>query len=334
MADGPIDMWAPWPHFCEHLLPIWQALPLEARGEFAVPHELVSYVAERGVMPSTDCPTHGGVMVMARGRDLKRDRHDVRVLLEHGVGQVYSGAHNDSYSDGDRPWIDLHLVPSVKVAGMVGGRAVVVGCPKLDGWQRRPMWRPNDIQVVGRPPTLPVVAFTWHWDGSGVAPEAGTAFYEYQNAVATIAAEADRGYSIIGHAHPRLQDEAFPWYERLGIPIARTLDAVFANADCLVADNTSALLEFASLDRPVVVVNASTYRRDVEHGMRFWEWADIGFQANRPNDLHSVILDTLIHDGQAPRRREIVAEAYTYRDGHCAERAARAILEHIGAKAA
>lgn len=325
-----IDFWASHSHLADHLLPVWLALPPETRGTFSVPHELISYLAQRGVMGDTNVPTRGQVMVMARGRDLKRDKHDVRVLLEHGVGQTYSGAHNDSYSDGERPWIDLHLVPSERVAQMSGENAVVVGCPKMDRFHALSAPR---LPPGGMRPPNPCVAFTWHWDGSAVAPEAGTAFYEYRDALAALAATPDRGYDIIGHAHPRIQHEAFPWYERAGIRVARTLDEVFNSAHVLVCDNSSAMFEFASLDRPVVVVNASTYRKDVSHGGRFWEWAGVGVQVDQPDMLDFAIHETLKRGTTSceARRREIVRECYGYLDGHCAERAAAAILEHVGA---
>jgi CDP-glycerol glycerophosphotransferase len=118
-------------------------------------------------------------------------------------------------------------------------------------------------------------------------------------------------------------------YNRLRIHATPTLADVFDRADLLVADNTSAMYEFASLDRPVVAVNLPTYRRDVHHGMRFWNLVP-GLQCDTPQDLPDVIAAALVDppEAQAMRTRAVDA-TYAHTDGGASERAASAILEHL-----
>ena len=102
-------------------------------------------------------------------------------------------------------------------------------------------------------------------------------------------------------------------------------------ADLLVGDNTSALYEFASTGRPVVVMNAPQYRRDVHHGLRFWDYPP-GLQVDRPEQLADTIARAL-SDPEPARavRAAAVAETYAYTDGRAAERAVAAIDEVFAA---
>ena len=56
----------------------------------------------------------------------------------------------------------------------------------------------------------------------------------------------------------------------------RDFDEVMERSTLYICDNSSTLYEFASTGRPVVVLNAPWFRRDIEHGLRFWEHADVG----------------------------------------------------------
>jgi len=180
--------------------------------------------------------------------------------------------------------------------------------------------------------TRPIVAFTWHWQYSEY-PEGRSAWPHYRYAIEALAADAGRGYDLLGHAHPRAWEGAKGWYEALGIEATPDLGDVFDRASVLVADNSSALFEFASLGRPVVVLNAPWYRREVEHGGRFWQWAEVGVQCDEPQDLPVCINVALLdHPDIAANRRRIVAEVYSGgMDGHASERAVEAIHSVIGA---
>jgi hypothetical protein len=193
---------------------------------------------------------------------------------------------------------------------------VVVGCPKLDKWHNQPKKKLKKGED-------PVIALTWHWRCQ-VAPEAGTAFDYYKNVISKVASR----FKVIGHGHPNIIDEIAPIYEKLGIEVVRDLEEVFERAHVLVADATSAMYEFATLDRPVVVLNTPKYRRNIDFGLRFWKHADVGVQCNKPSDLIAAIEAALEDKPEQRKARRAAAKyAYTYRDGKCAERAASAIIE-------
>jgi CDP-glycerol glycerophosphotransferase (TagB/SpsB family) len=134
---------------------------------------------------------------------------------------------------------------------------------------------------------------------------------------------ADR-YEVIGHGHPRIWPVLEPQYRRFGIEPVAEFDDVMARAAVYVCDNSSTIYEFASTDRPVVVLNAPWYRREVEHGLRFWSLIP-GEQVAGPEELPRAIDRALAEDPYAERRREVVAEVYAYTDGKAAARAADAI---------
>jgi len=67
------------------------------------------------------------------------------------------------------------------------------------------------------------------------------------------------------------------------------------------------------------------FRRDIHHGLRFWECADVGVQCERPEDLKEAILKA-IEDPQeiADRRREIMCDVYPFK-GNSSQLAVQAI---------
>jgi hypothetical protein len=83
------------------------------------------------------------------------------------------------------------------------------------------------------------------------------------------------------------------------------------------------LYEFASTGRPVVVMNAPQYRRDVHHGLRFWDYPP-GLQVDRPEQLADTIARAL-SDPEPARalRAAAVAETYAYTDGRAAPQSTR-----------
>ena len=154
----------------------------------------------------------------------------------------------------------LFLCPSERVAELnreawPGSPSVVIGCPKLERYAH--------IE-----PVPGVVGFSFHWNGS-VCPETRSALSHYIEALRDVAER----YVTIGTAHPRIARAAQKVYADAGIEWVDA-DEMFRRAEVLVCDNTSLGWEFISLDRPVVWLNAPWYRRGIEHGMRFWEFAE------------------------------------------------------------
>src|SRR4029079_2253577 len=130
-------------------------------------------------------------------------------------------------------------------------------------------------------------------------------------------------YTTIGTAHPRIARAAEKAYADTGIEGA-SAEEFLRRAEVLACDNTSLGWEFISLDRPVVWLNAPWYRRGVEHGMRFWEWADSGVQVDEPEQLNAAIALALADEpAQQERRREVAAQVYGC---HSAARGAAAIM--------
>jgi CDP-glycerol glycerophosphotransferase (TagB/SpsB family) len=109
---------------------------------------------------------------------------------------------------------------------------------------------------------------------------------------------------------------------------------VFLNADILFVDNSSIGMEFMSLGRPVVWMNAPWYRRDVHHGGRFWTWAEDALTVDDPQAILATNLwDIDLHraDIVAAQNRHVTA-TYAYTDGSSGQRAADFIAERFGAQ--
>jgi CDP-glycerol glycerophosphotransferase (TagB/SpsB family) len=155
----------------------------------------------------------------------------------------------------------------------------------------------------------PTVAVSFHWDCK-VTEETGSTFEEYHDAVLELSRES--AINLIGHAHPSFP-RLFDWYGANGIEAVRSIDDVFERADLYACDNSSTLYEFASLDRPVVVINGERYRRGVKYGLRFWELADVGINCDAPKDLTRRVMEALEDpDPVAVRREEISADLFPH----------------------
>jgi hypothetical protein len=248
-------------------------------------------------------------------------------LLEHGAGQSYGGdpksARHPSYPGGLKRPASLFIAPNVHAAARdaaayPGAATAVVGCPKLDALPER--------SSLGS--DRPVVAVSFHWE-CGVAPETRSAWREFRNAIATLPTY----YAVLGHGHPRIFDELVPTYRRLGIEPVRDFTDIVARAHVYVIDNSSTLFEAAAAEIPVVVLNPSTYRPRVDHGLRFYDAADIGPQVRSRGTWDGRLAKTLreaVEEALAdpPVRRAARHAAlkivYAYQSG-AAARAAEAI---------
>jgi len=90
--------------------------------------------------------------------------------------------------------------------------------------------------------------------------------------------------------------------------------------------HNSTLYEFAATGRPVVVLNCPRYRRDVHHGLRFWDHIP-GIQCDTPEDLPGAI-ELALEDPPELRemREEAIAAVYPQHDGHATDRAVETLL--------
>lgn len=283
-------------HYRDHLRPI-----ADAMGTGVVEHR-------RDVPP--------GPVVVASYLDLWAMRDRPAVFVEHGAGQSY-GTRHPAYSGGDgRDNVVLFVCPSTTVADRNRARypradAVAVGCPRMDRFHADP---PTPTGVVG---------LAFHWFTGGVSPEARSAFPHHQSALDGLG-RAFPG-RVVGTGHPRVLTRLRASYDPAGITTAPT-DDVIRDAAVMVADNTSVGWEYLSTDRPVVWLNAPWYRRNVEHGLRFWEHADAGIMVDDPGDVVDAVRWAMTDpEPHRTRRRDVIPRVYEYTDGKAAIRAAEAI---------
>lgn len=324
------------PHYRAHMAPILEALPESLRGPL--------------VDKTEDLPDDGPVIV-AGFVDLSRVKGRRPIIyVEHGAGQTYDGdaiyaTRHPSYSGSTHASFNrvvLFVCPNETVADrwrvvQPDTPAVAVGCPKLDVWHRR-MPPPVDLappSLVDASPIIAavtgVVGWTWHWGAQINVKEATSALPYYERQLPEIVAKLrGNGIDIIGHAHPRAAGPIGRMWKNLGVPWTDDPDDLFADCDLLVADNTSLLYEFASLDRPIVALNAPWYRRRVNHGLRFWD--DVpGIQINEPAELPWNIQIALGDPySVAVARRATIARVYGPTDGNASQRAAQAIAGIVG----
>lgn len=316
------------PHYVDHLAPIVEALGDDLS---------VRWVARgrRGRGGRWRPGERIGAALVASSVDARWVRGRARrvIHVEHGAGQVYVDGDADatgSYSGGaGMDHVDLFLTPSETSASRWRARypdaaAVAVGCPRLDrfgpvasGTTRR------------RRHGTPVVAFTWHWDCL-LVPETRTALPAWRrDMAATVLGLTAEGVRFIGHGHPRLHGRRNV-YADLPVEWVEHLDDVLDLADVLVADNTSALYEAAAVGLTTIVLNAPWYRRDVEHGLRFWS-APPGPMLDHPGELRFAIEHALLNPRWcADVRGRAVDAAYDGRvDAHASVRAAAAIVEAV-----
>lgn len=275
---------ASWPHYGDHLAPIWRALPDDVRGDFVVSSEpLAAHMQTVGV-DATLRRHRGRTVAAVRDRnpilvagytDLRRQHSRPIAFVEHGAGQSYvlaDGTVHGGYSGGNgRENVSVFLCPNQQVAdanqAVYVAPAPVVGCPRLDDlWA----WRQQT------PRTGATIGITFHWD-CRLVPEAGTAFHEFANEIAEFVRLAQTvGFTVVGHAHPKAWHWLAPWWDAHGVEPIPEWSVVAPQIDVLIADNTSVMFEACALQIPVVVLQSRRWRRHVQHGLRFWEYAAIG----------------------------------------------------------
>lgn len=309
-------------HFLDHLTPVWNSLPKELQGQVWVDPSILRYARRLGLQASASesVPFGGNPTLCASWGDARRTRKAGRpvVMLEHGAGQSYIGSDLPSYVGApDRDRVFLVLVPNEQaaqkhVAVHPDIPVEVIGCPKLDTLIQTPA------------PTGNRVALSHHWDGAKVAPECRSTFPHYKRVYPSLC----KTFDMIGHAHPKVWKELNPMMSRMGFDMMLDFQHVVEAASVYVMDNSSTLFEFAALNRPVVVLNAPWYRRDVHHGGRFWDWADVGVQVDDPSDLIPAVRSQLDNPNQFQLNRErIVGEIYPFL-GVASVQAASVLVEH------
>lgn len=297
-------------HWFEHVAALYRHLDPEHKGAFYMgSYDLCGAASRTRVTAQALHPVRSErPILVASWRDAMRCLRVGRkvILMEHGIGQQFNDTDNPSYVGApEHRGVALRLVPNEYAAsahrtGLSSSVPVeVIGCPKLD-----------DL-IATLPPTNGRVALSNHWgDNSTSVPEMGGAWLAWHESYAAIP-EAFPG--ALGHAHPKLWPTMHLTLGRLGFEPVEWFTDVLRRADVYVCDGVSTLYEFAALDRPVVVLNPPHFRRNVNHGGRFWDWADVGTQVDDPADIVAAIHEARRDDpAQAARRRSIIQEVYPH----------------------
>lgn len=310
-----VDVVASMPHYRAHLLPIFECLPPELQGRV------------QPMRPVVDRPHYNHVALVASWQDVKPLRGRCRMIyVEHGAGQTYAGDERSmnqpgySGSGGFRHnGVIGFIAPSQHVADRwKTAPAVAVGCPKMD-------------EYIGLAPTgPPAVCFAFHWD-TLISPEARSAYQHYADSLPEIMERyKQQGFEVYGHAHPKWEGQLDRTLLKAGAKAILNDDrAVFHTSSVLFVDNSSLAYEFAALGRPVVSLNAPWYRRDVEHGLRFWSHIP-GIHVDGPEELLTLNVWDLVYNqlGENNRVRS-VEHVYAFMDGSSSQRAATFIAERL-----
>lgn len=310
-----IDVVASLPHYMDHMLPIFEALPERLKGR-------VHPLRER-----VHAPLFNHLALVAGWPDVTQLEGRCKMIyVEHGAGQGYGGDPKSAWLPGYSTSGGAHhpngvigyIAPSHEVAARYRRKpAVAVGCPKMDRWYDTPRL------------TTPSVCIAWHWDAGRVSPEARSAYEHYRAALPQmVQAIHEENVAAYAHAHPRWGNTLDRDFYQAGFDAVLSTDReVFQQCSVLAMDNSSLMYEFASLDRPVVALNAPWYRRDVHHGLRFWSHIP-GFEADDPAQAITLIREGIVNPGfGAELRRDAVEHAYAFTDGRASERAARWITQ-------
>jgi hypothetical protein len=262
-----IDVYASQPWYLEHLRPIHEALEEHAG-------DLIQQFPRRQQPKTINRP----IVVCSYGDmgTVRRLGYQHIALAQHGAGQSYAMSmrpDHPSYPGGrGNEGVSLFLAPNSHAANRwrkayPKAQVEVVGCPKIETLPKR------------EPGPGPVIAVSFHWN-FGICPELMSVFAEYHAALIPLA----KRFRVIGHGHPRRRDLPSA-YRRMGIEYVPSFRDICRMADVYAFDNTSSGFEFAATGRPVVVLNGRSFRRDANHGLRFWDAAKVGVNVNRPNDL-------------------------------------------------
>ena len=325
-----VSAWCSRIPYLDHLLPIWRELEERCSDTLTLgavyAHERThKYVRSLGLVPQrfrdfqVDDEGSDLLIIFSRVEFSALPRGVPVVFVEHGVGANYNGvSHLLTGVRGYAPPIVAVLTTPAQEAvhrRAFGGRVHVVGCPKLDYWY--------GYEHICKSP--PVVAFSHHWDQRRY-PESRSAWPWDAEAWKRIIAKGE--YEILGHKHPGDSRDIERWCARQGIEFVPTFDEIMERADLYVADNSSTLYEFAATGRPVVVLSPPWYRREVSHGVRFWDHVP-GVECALADHLEACIEEAL-KDVPARRvlRERAVEAVYGPLDGQATERVVK-ILEDL-----
>lgn len=306
-------------HYIDHIAPIWRSLDPDLKGNFVVNNLAMSRYAECLGIYAEPMKQAGRLnfalktqdpILVAGYTDLQKVHKRPIVFIEHGAGQTYirsDGSIHGGYSGGvNRDKIGFYVCPNETVLqrnlnAYPDAQGIAVGSPRLDDLSlERKLAAPRNELNIG-------IAF--HWD-CNIAPEAGSAFSDFYYKIPEFVKYAQTcGMNIVGHGHPRAWSYLYGWWKDQKVRTESDWLKVSSEIDLLIIDNSSILFEAAALDIPVVLMESSKWRKNVHHGLRFWEYADIGPSVTKDDDLGEAISEAF-HQKYAKRRKEASSAVY------------------------
>jgi len=284
-------------HYMDHMAPIWPYIPERMKGQWVIAAKDIE-AAHKNQIPERDLhivrgqryrdgipiEDNGLMLVSAAGDMTIAKKHcpgsTHLAMMEHGVGLVFP--NNAAYAGniGSRRFANLFLAPNSKIQALTARKFpqtpnIIIGTPKM---QLLRDFRKNSSRDRAKEVT---VAIGFHWDGNTICPEAGNCFDYYREWLPMLNAK----WKLIGHCHPREVNTIVPYYESMGIEYVADFEDVVRRADVYVNDCSPTMYEAAALGIPVVILNKPEFRREVDFGIRFWDYTDIGPHVNHPEEL-------------------------------------------------
>jgi UDP-N-acetylglucosamine:LPS N-acetylglucosamine transferase len=128
-----------------------------------------------------------------------------------------------------------------------------------------------------------------------------------------------------------MADKMYPFYESHGIKIEKNFDEVMEIADLYINDCSSTLYEFCVTGKPVVILNSPHFRKHITHGIRFWEYTDIGPVVEKPEELIPAINDALSSTLYKDNIDKMLTDLYPH-FGNAAKTTAEAIIDFVEGK--
>lgn len=352
-------------HYLEHLIPTFLALPEEYRGLFHINGAaLCDLACSKGILGKDvryfdlrrenpldprsfevksplKLDKGPGYVMCSSIIDAQRVREyeplKKLILCEHGCGQTYEHG-SSSYAGGlDRGWLSLCLVPGERPWAKQLQKypeipCAKTGCPKLDSF--KDYVKPDKILQMSNM----VVGVSTHYD-LGICPEASSAFVYFWNQVEALV-KANPKTWFVGHTHPRVN--GLPWEKWTelktvcpNVKVTHDFDDIMQEADLYIIDQSSTAFEFAALDKPVILLNSPHFRREINHGMRFWEFANIGVQCEYADNLQEKMIEALMGEytnAYTERRREVTKLIYSVPLGQASKATAEVLVAFVNDK--
>lgn len=281
-----LDFLARRAHYIDHMVPIYHMLPAHCRGGFHVSADLVEYAQEQRIKDIHVFDKTKGwddhVLTCGYG-DMtsasRMSRHKL-IMMEHGIGHGFGTA---AYPNGigRRDLVDFFLYPNQYTADKaLTVRKTpydIIGTPKMD----------QIVNTIGSwGASERTICISFHWgDGKQNPPESGSALNHYRSILPVL----NKKYKLLAHGHPLARQVHKPIYQDLGIEFVDDFMDVCRRASIYINDLSSTLYEFLCTGKPVILLNAPWFRRDVQWGIRFWDYSNVGINVEDPAQLCDAI---------------------------------------------